>query len=64
MRDIYFEPNYGKVYEQLGEGISHEFIYSDEYVEISNMFIIRDIPDGIFNGKGVVFYENISKMVN
>lgn len=57
MQDIYFEPNYGKIYEELGEGTNHTFVYSDEYGKVSNMFLIRDIPNCIING---VQYKDIT----
>ncbi len=57
MQDIYFEPDYGKIYEELGEGTNHTFVYSDEYGKVSNMFLIRDIPNCIING---VQYKDIT----
>ena len=57
MQDIYFDPNYGKIYEELGEGTNHTFVYSDEYGKVSNMFLIRNIPDCIIDG---VQYKDIT----
>lgn len=44
MQDIYFEPNYGKLYEKMENGISECFEYSNEHGSITNLFIKREIP--------------------
>ena len=42
--DIYFESNYGKLYEKVENGVAEKFEYEDENGKISNQFIIREIP--------------------
>lgn len=43
-KDIYFEENYGKLYEKIENGIAKTFKYEDENGKISNQFIVREIP--------------------
>lgn len=43
-KDIYFEPNYGKLYEKIENGKVKIFRYEDENGVISNQFIMREIP--------------------
>lgn len=43
-KDIYFEENYGKLYEEIEKGKANIFRYEDENGVISNQFIIREIP--------------------
>lgn len=47
MQDIYFEPNYGKLYEKIGDGESKFYEFSNEYGKITNLFIQREIPISI-----------------
>lgn len=42
--DIYFDKNYGKLYENIEKGKVKIFEYEDENGKISNQFIIREIP--------------------
>lgn len=44
MKDIYFDKNYGKLYEHIEKGKAHIFEYEDENGKVSNQFIIREIP--------------------
>src|SRR5699024_6516484 len=44
MQDIYFDPNYGKLYEKMENGESKFYEFSNEYGKITNLFIQRDIP--------------------
>ena len=44
MKDIYFDKNYGKLYENTEKGKAHIFEYEDENGKVSNQFIIREIP--------------------
>lgn len=48
-KDIYFEENYGKLYEQEENGQTETFRYEDENGIITNQFIKRTIP--IYIGK-------------
>lgn len=43
-KDIYFEENYAKLYEELEKGKTEIFEYEDENGKISNLFIKREIP--------------------
>ena len=43
-RDIYFDKNYGKLYEHVENGKAKIFEYEDENGKVSNQFIIREIP--------------------
>lgn len=49
MIDIYFEPNYGKLYEKIEDGICEVFEYNCELGNIYHMFIKREIPLQINN---------------
>ena len=42
--DIYFEPNYGKLYESVDNGENVVFEFESRYGTISHMFIKREIP--------------------
>lgn len=44
MVDIYFEPNYGKLYENIENGKSIVYTFEHEYGKIQHMFIKREIP--------------------
>lgn len=44
MRDIYFEENYGKLYEKMENGTSETFVYSSSIGTVRHMFIKREIP--------------------
>lgn len=57
MLDIYFEPNYGKLYENIENGESVVFKHESAYGKIQHMFIKREIPTTI-NGK--VYYDIVT----
>lgn len=42
--DIYFDKNYGKLYEKIEKGKSIIYKYEDENGVVSNQFILRKIP--------------------
>jgi|SRR5690625_1549495 len=44
MIDIYFEKNYGKLYESIEDGESYVFEYSNSFGRIHHTFIKREIP--------------------
>ena len=50
-RDIYFEPNYGRLYEKIEKGKATVFKYEDEDGLISNQFLLRKIPIEIDKNK-------------
>ena len=50
VKDIYFDKNYGKLYENIENGEAIVFEYEDKNGKISNQFIKREIPIKI-NGK-------------
>lgn len=43
-KDIYFNENYGKLYEKIENGKAKIFKYEDENGIVSNQFILRKIP--------------------
>lgn len=47
MIDIYFEPNYGKLCEDIEKGKSEIFNFENEFGTIQHMFIKREIPTKI-----------------
>lgn len=55
MKDIYFENEYGKLYENVPEDKFEVFEYEDEIGKISNRFIKRQIPISLDND--VVYYD-------
>ena len=57
MHDIYFEHNYGKLYEQIEKGIALVFNYKSDYGEIKHLFIKRKIP---MANNGEVYYDLIT----
>ena len=50
-KDIYFEKDYGKLYEKIENGKADIFLYEDENGIISNQFIKREIPIKIDQSK-------------
>lgn len=55
--DIYFQKEYGIINELIEEGTSHIFECNTEYGKISNLFILREIPEKI---EGVQYYDIVS----
>lgn len=51
MKDIYFEESYGKIYENIENGESVKFEFECQYGSISNLFIKREIPINLEDGK-------------
>jgi len=49
--DIYFEKNYGKLYEKIEHGVSEVFEFSCDYGMVKNQFIKREIPIDISSTK-------------
>lgn len=49
MMDIYFESNYGKLYEEAEHGKAMRWSYTGDAGTVSHMFIIRRIPELINN---------------
>lgn len=45
--DLYFDENYGKLYEKIENGIAQIFTYEDENGKITNQFLKREIPEKI-----------------
>ena len=56
-RDIYFDKNYGKLYEKIEKGKLEEFKVENEYGKITNLFIKREIPINVENKK---YYDIIT----
>lgn len=57
MFDIYFEPNYGKLYEDIENGESVVFKHESSYGKIQHTFIKREIPLKVTNE---VYYDIIT----
>ena len=55
--DIYFDENYGKLYEKMENGKSEIFRYEDENGKITNQFLKREIPEKI---DGKVYYDLVT----
>lgn len=53
-KDIYFEENYGKLYENIEKGKIKIFKYEDKNGRLSNQFLIREIPIKV---DGQVYYD-------
>lgn len=45
--DLYFDENYGKLYEKIENGKATVFEYEDENGKITNQFLKREIPEKI-----------------
>lgn len=56
-KDIYFDENYGKLYEKIEDGIAINYCFENEYGKITNQFIKRGIPIDI---DGENFYDIIT----
>lgn len=56
MRDLYFNPNYAKVYEEI-DGKSDTFVFESAYGKITNTFILRKIPWEI---DGQTYYDIVT----
>lgn len=57
MTDIYFETNYGKLYENHEQGVTEVFELNSTYGNIKHMFIKREIPQKI---NGELFFDIIT----
>ena len=57
MPDIYFDPNYGKLYEDAEHGEAEIFVCQTENGKISNQFIKREIPSRI---DGDTYYDIVT----
>ena len=55
--DLYFDENYGKLYEKIENGTSEIFTYEDENGKITNQFLKREIPEKIDEK---VFYDLVT----
>lgn len=58
MKDIYFELNYGKLYEEIENGQSIQYEFNSENGQINNLFILREIPIDLNDGK--TYYDIIT----
>lgn len=57
MLDIYFEPNYGKLYENVENGKCEVYKFDSELGSIQHMFIKRKIPIDV---EGETYYDIIT----
>lgn len=53
-QDIYFDDNYGKLYEKTENGKAKEFYFQNELGKVKSQFIIREIP---ININGETYYD-------
>ena len=59
--DIYFDNNYGKLYEHIEKGKAEIFEYEDSNGKISNQFIIREIPIKIDDN---IYFDIVSSVAS
>jgi hypothetical protein len=57
MNDIYFDKNYGKLYEDIENGESIQYVFNCEFGSINHLFIKREIPYKVENIK---YYDLIT----
>lgn len=55
--DIYFDENYGKLYEKIENGILEIFTYEDENGKITSQFLKREIPEKI---EGETYFDLVT----
>ena len=55
--DLYFDENYGQLYEKVENGIAQIFTYEDENGKITNQFLKREIPEKI---EGKTFFDLVT----
>lgn len=55
--DLYFDENYGKLYEKVENGVAQIFTYEDENGKITNQFLKREIPEKI---DGKTYYDLVT----
>lgn len=55
--DIYFEENYGKLYEKMENAIAEKFVFENENGKITSLFLKREIPEKI---DGKTYYDLIT----
>lgn len=57
MKDIYFEKDYGRLYERIEKGVCEEFVFKHALGTVKHLFIRREIPKKL---EGQVFYELVT----
>lgn len=57
MKDIYFEDNYGKLYENHEQGVCKSYVFKNNFGQIKHMFIKREIPVKI---NGEIYYDLVT----
>lgn len=57
MRDIYFEKNYGNLYEKMENGTSVTFEYNSSIGTVHHMFIKREIPLSV---NGEIYFDLVT----
>src|SRR5699024_844546 len=57
MLDIYFNKDYGKLYEDHEDGVAEQFVYESQHGKITNLFIKREVPIQI---ESKVYYDIIT----
>lgn len=57
MLDIYFDPKYGDLYEEVENGVAFTYQYENEHGKIQHMFIKREIPISLDQ---VIYYDLVT----
>lgn len=55
--DLYFDKNYGKLYEKAEKGKAKIFKFENELGKITNQFLIREIPEKV---DGKIYYDIVT----
>lgn len=55
--DLYFDKNYGKLYEKAEKGKAEIFEFENEIGKITNQFLVREIPEKI---EGKTYYDIVT----
>ena len=57
LMDLYFEKNYGKLYEEIENGTCEVFIFDNQFGKIRHLFIKKEIPHRI---QGEAFFDIVT----
>lgn len=55
--DIYFEENYGKLYEKMENAIAEKFVFENENGKVTSLFLKREIPEKV---DGKTYYDLVT----
>lgn len=57
LKDLYFEKDYGRLYEKIEKGICEVFEFENQFGKIRHLFIKREIPQRI---QGDIFFDIVT----